>query len=76
MVVADVDSAVTSDARGAGFDSSHRKLSIEQLPIYISRTEKNKEKEARNGPFLGKKESSFGVKRISNPRTIQDDVPG
>ena len=44
--------------------------------LFTSVEQTKKEKEARNGPFLGKKESSFGVKRISNPRTIQDDVPG
>ena len=45
-----VDSAVASDTRGPGFESSHRRLLLNNyLLLTVCRKDENKEKEARNG---------------------------
>ena len=50
-----VGRAVASDTRGPGFESSHRQLLLNiYLLLTVCRKDENKEKEARNGPFLKK----------------------
>ena len=50
-----VDRGVASDTRGPGFESSHRQLLLNiYLLLTVCRKDKNKEKEAGNGPFLKK----------------------
>ena len=44
-----VDSAVASDIRGPGFESSHRQLLLNMFTVCIK--DENKRKEAGNGPF-------------------------
>ena len=44
-----IDSAVTSDTRAPGFESSHRQLLFN---IYLLLKDESKGKEARNGLFI------------------------
>ena len=54
-----VGRAVASDTRGPRFESSHRQLLLNiYLLLTVCRKDKNKEKEAGNGPF--KKKHFFG----------------
>ena len=51
-----VGRVVASNTRGPGFESSHRQLLLNiYLLLTVCRKDKNKEKEAANGPFLIKK---------------------
>ena len=50
-----VGRAVASDTRGPRFESSHRQLLLNiYLLLTVCRKDKNKEKEAGNGPFKKK----------------------
>ena len=47
-----VGSAVVTATKGPGFESSHRQLLLNNyLLLTVSRKDKNKRKEAGNGPF-------------------------
>ena len=52
-----VGRAVASDTRGPRFESSHWQLLLNiYLLLTVCRKDKNKEKEAGNGPFLKKQQ--------------------
>ena len=54
-----VGRVVVSNTRGPRFKSSHRQLLLNiYLLLTVCRKDENKEKEARNGPFLEKKHYS------------------
>ena len=50
-----VGRVVASDSRGPQFESSHRQKFILNIYCQLYWKDKNKEKEAGNGPFLKKK---------------------
>ena len=63
-----VGRAVTSDASGPRFESSHRQKFILNIYCQLSRKDENKEKEAGNGPFFVKKHCLCVDKALSSDR--------
>ena len=64
-----VGRAVAPDTKGTRFESSHRQKFIYVLNIYLLSTvywkDKNKEKEAGNGPFFLKKTNDMTINSLS-----------